>query len=101
MKLYILKVWDPTCLSNELWKGCGRKLQDFDGAQLNLNDHVVFKRGLSYQAYQAYLRCCSPLKEMPLHYGSPGTYKAFTQMELLKQNFERDVSNELELDDDC
>ncbi len=87
-------------MSKELWPGCGRTIQEFDGAQLNLIDHVVFKRGLSYQAYQAYLHCSSPLKEMPQHYGSPGIYKVFTQMELLKQTFERDVSNEIELDDD-
>ena len=64
--------------------------------ELDLGGHVVMKRGLSYQAYQAYLHKSDDDNGVKLTclYGSPGTYPFKSIGTLLEEQYRADVEKE-------
>jgi len=94
-KLY-LKFWNDEVKKDPIWTGASQCLGDFDGMELNLCGHVVMRRGLSYQAYQAYLHSSEDDQgvEVTCLYGSPGTYKFKSMSTLMEQQYRRDVEEE-------
>jgi len=92
-----LKFWNDKVKTEPIWPGAAQQLGDYDGVELKLDGHVIMKRGLSFQAYQAYLRS-SPDEgiEVTCLYGSPGTYKFKSMSTLLEQQYLKDVEEETE-----
>ena len=96
-KLY-MKIWDDNIRNTPLYVGSTRHVGEFDNAELKLNGHIVMKRGFSYQAYQSYMSNAGSdeiLKKACL-YGSPGTYKYMTEMEIMKGQVVKDIEEEVE-----
>ena len=50
-----LKIWTDSCRDVKLFEGSTNTVGDYEGYELSLGSHTVFKRGLSCQAYFAYL----------------------------------------------
>jgi hypothetical protein len=95
-KLY-LKFWNDEVKRNPIWPGSAQCLGDFDGMELKLDGHVIMKRGLSFQAYQAYLHRSEDDRgvDATCLYGSPGTYQFFKSMStLMEQQYRKDVEEE-------
>lgn len=53
--VYILKCWTDGAKSEPLWNGSTKTVGDCEGKELRLGKHVIWKRALSYQAYQGFL----------------------------------------------
>ena len=51
-----LTIIDDECRSNPLFSGSSHTIEDVEGQQLQLGEHKAFLRGLSYHAYQAFLK---------------------------------------------
>eukprot|EP01033_Poteriospumella_lacustris_P010798 gene10798-7686_t len=102
-KLY-LKVWNDKVKTTPIWPGSAQCIGEFDGVELKLDGHVIMKRGLSFQAYQAYLKrsaddhddvegtCCQ--------YGASGTYQFKSIGTLMEQQYRKDVEEETGEDED-
>lgn len=71
-------------------------LVDFDGMVLKLDGHVIMKRGLSYQAYQAYLHRYKGDRgvEVTCLYGFPGIFQYKSMTTLMEQQYSKDVEEE-------
>jgi hypothetical protein len=95
-----LKIWDGSCRQTSIWPNSSKVIGDYDGHELELGDHKPFKRGLSYQAYIAYLESSSSLvkEDEPRNYGTPGEYSYYNERQLLESTFARDVNNEVDED---
>ena len=91
-----LKFWNDEVKMDPIWKGASQCLGEFDGMELDLGGHVVMKRGLSYQAYQAYLHKSDDDNgvEVTCLYGSPGTYPFKSIGTLLEEQYRADVEKE-------
>jgi len=94
---YYMHIWDESVRTTPLYDGSTKTLGDFDGRELCLGKHVVMKRGLSFQAYQAYVHHSSSDERLGLQclYGSPGRYNYQTTIALLRQKYLSDVSDEV------
>ena len=93
-----MKIWDESIRNTPLYNGSTQFVGDFENHKLNLGDHIVMKRGFSYQAYQSYMSNAGSdeiLKKACL-YGSPGTYKYMTEMEIMKGQVVKDIEEEVE-----
>jgi len=94
----VLKFWDESAKLEPLWSGSADKLGDYDGFRLNWGPRTIFKRALSFQAYQGYLHNLdgSALTDTDsLLYGSPGKYSFFKNIELLKKGVIKDIETEV------
>eukprot|EP01033_Poteriospumella_lacustris_P014812 gene14812-10591_t len=100
-KLY-LKFWNDEVKTTPIWPGSARCIGEFDGVELKLDGHVIMKRGLSYQAYQAYLHCSEHdrVVEETCLYGSPGAYEFKSAEALMEQQYRKDVEEETGEDED-
>ena len=78
------------------WKNATQCIGDFDGAELKLEDHVMLRRGLSYQAYLAYLNCSESDNdvEMTCMFGSPGKYGFKSMSGAMEKQYRKDVEEE-------
>jgi hypothetical protein len=94
---YYMHIWDESVRDTPLYKDSKRTLGEFVGAELCLDRHVVMKRGLSYQAYQAYLQNSSTdeLLGSQCLYGTPEKYPYQTTIELMRKNYLGDVEDEV------
>ena len=108
----ILKIWDDSVARTPIWEltsFTGRKshsreiIGNWKGKRLNLGSHAPFKRALSYQAYQAYLRHSYVGHTIPLEYGSDTQTDYFKQRKVLKElkdRVVRDIRDEVDSDND-
>ena len=94
-----LKIWDDSCRETPIWDGSDLKIGAFEGAPLRLDSHTIFKRCLSFQAYQAYFNSPGSNVSMPVNYGSPGNYAHYSEREVLESQFYRDAE-EIESDEE-
>ena len=92
-----LHIWQDSCRGKPLWRGSLHTVGEFDGAELRLNGHVVYKRALCFHAYQCYLlHDPGGAGSVPPMSCSPGTYKYRSERQLYEDNFRRAVADELE-----
>ena len=92
-----LKIWDDSVKEKPIFVGSPHKIGEYEGHMLNLGEHIVMKRALSFQAYQAYL-VWKPNEELVreiCNYGSPGLYKFKKKLELMRTGYFKDVDNEV------
>jgi hypothetical protein len=94
-----LKIWDKTVMSKPIWKDSKILIGHFDGEKLILGQHAPFRRGLSYQAYQAFLKFNYVDSIMPLEYGSDPNSEFSKNRRLLKDDLIRDIRTEVDSDD--
>ncbi len=99
---YFLKFWIEGAKAIPLWPGCTTGcIGDYDGRELNLRGHRIWKRALSYQAYQGYL--ANNLHDLYLReqtlYGSPGSYRFAKKMELLQKEYRKLVVEETDMEE--
>jgi hypothetical protein len=94
---YYMHIWDDSVRNTPLYKDSDKTVGEYNGAELCLGQHVVMKRGISYQAYQAYLHN-SPsdaLLRSQCLYGTPEKYPYQTEMELMRRAYLGDVEDEV------
>ena len=98
---YYLKFWNEDAKQIPLWRGCTRFIGEFDGSELNLGGHNIWKRALSFQAYQGYLANDiqdADLKKETL-YGSPGSYPFYNKIKELRKEYQKLVLEETDMGD--
>ena len=52
---YFLKCWTDRARNEPLWPGSTKLVSEFEGCELKLGNHKIWKRALSFQAYQAFM----------------------------------------------
>eukprot|EP01038_Epipyxis_sp_PR26KG_P016120 gene16120-21910_t len=83
---YTLKIWDESIRKLPIFPGSLKVIEEFQGHSLiSSPHHTIIKRGLSYQAYQAYLKNSTIDKLIALQCLSPGQYAYKTELDLLKE----------------
>ena len=98
---YYLKFWNDDARRIPLWGGCTRCIGEFDGSELNLGGHNIWKRALSFQAYQGYLANNiedADLKKETL-YGSPGSYPFYNKIKELRKEYQKLVLEETDIEE--
>ena len=72
--VYSLHIWDNSVRDDKLFSGRTETIGQYEGRNLDLGSHVIWKRALSYQAYQAYIYHKAGCTSIPVNqtlYGSP------------------------------
>ena len=91
-----LKIWDDSIKSTPIYEGSTHKIGEYEGEALKLGTHIIMKRTLSYQAFNAYL-VWNPLDEelkKSCSYESPGVYNFSKRMQLMRTEYFKDVDDE-------
>lgn len=99
----ILKIWDSSASTIPIWESSKLLIGKYDGKKLLLGDHNPFRRALSYQAYQAYIRHAHIGHSIPLEYGSDDQTTFYRQRQTIKEMKDlvmRDIKEEVESDED-
>jgi len=96
----VMKIWDDTIRKNKIWPNSNLVIGSYEGRPLNLGRHKPFKRALSFQAYQAYLKFSYIENEIRLEYGSDDQTEYAKERRLMKENVLRDIRDEIGSDDD-
>ena len=93
---YRLKIWDDEIKSLPIYPGSTKTIGDYEGYSLELGTHTIFKRGLSFHSYQAYLESQSTDKLLQLQcmYGSPGKYPYKSQLDLMRTDCLKQIEEE-------
>ena len=93
-----LKIWDESIKKMPIYRGSDRTIADYENSPLNLDGHVIFKKALSFQAYEAYLNSQSTdkLLQDQCLFGSPGNYNFKSTMDLLRIAHEKIKDEEIE-----
>lgn len=87
-----MRIWDDSCRSIPLWPESKLTVGQFDGFPLKLGNHTPFKRGLSYQAYSAYLQF-----SYGFHSQDEELLSEISQeCKLMKEAVIKDIENEIE-----
>ena len=101
---FFLKIHTDSAKAVPLWPGSPKTVGEYDGCELNLKRHVIFKRCLSFQAYQSALRhnLTSEVIENSL-YRSPGAYRFVQDSNLylaMRKRLESEITLEMGQDGD-
>lgn len=104
IKCFTMKIFDDNIRNLPLWKSSNKTIGEFEGCSLNLSskfsdrDHEILKRGLSFQAYQSYVRWAinDPVILQQCLFASPGKYKFRKEMEMLLKSTLKDIEEERE-----
>jgi hypothetical protein len=94
-----MKICDNSCANLPIWYGSKKTIGDFADHILHLGKHKPFRRALSYQAYQAYLKFSHvPTNLKPFEFGSENGSEYFKQRKFMRDNVVRDIK--IEKDDE-
>eukprot|EP01041_Mallomonas_annulata_P004807 gene4807-9585_t len=90
-----LKIWDSSVYDMPIWLNSEHTIGKYNGCKLNGRRNNPFKRALSYQAYQAFIKCrLVGETQPPLHYGTQIGSDFDHHAALMKESFYRDVDEE-------
>jgi hypothetical protein len=89
-----VKIWNDDVRQRQIFPNSPHLVGEFEGKPLELGSHEIFTRGLSYQAYQAYISnsTVDSLLGTQCLYGSPGTYSFQLGRNAMKMKFQHDLN---------
>jgi hypothetical protein len=96
---FVMKIWDDNCRKTSIWRDSDKRIGDYDGHQLLLEEHKPLKRALSNQAYTAFLHFKHVLNITslpPSEFGTDNESIYYKQRKLLKDNLARDLTEEFD-----
>lgn len=99
-----LKLWTEEAKNTPIWKGSSVTLRKFDGAPLQLNGHCIWKRALSFQAFEAFIHSSekgSASVGITTLFATPGKYDFYQKTaRLMLKDFQKTLENETGADQD-